>query len=91
MFDNIHGIPISVIAKWPLPNYVNPVRRTWFLPYGYAFEIVGSLILGLRLYNRFTRKQGSPGIDDVFIAVAWVFALILTILLSLGTFKNIFS
>jgi hypothetical protein len=75
--------PLSVLASWPTPNYVNPQTR------GPAGKIVGSIlitlvtvILVLRLYTRRFISKGL-GIDDVLIILAYVRSSSLTWLLHL--------
>ena len=64
--------PLSVIASWPTPNYINPVTR------GNAALVVNIVMISLsfivtclRLYTRL-RITRSAGLDDVFIAIAMV-------------------
>ncbi|KAI0128949.1 integral membrane protein [Xylariales sp. AK1849] len=65
-------IPLSVLASWPKPNYVNPETR------GPAAEIVGiilvslvTIIIVLRLYTRQFISKGF-GLDDILIFVSYV-------------------
>ncbi|KAE9368311.1 hypothetical protein N431DRAFT_347037 [Stipitochalara longipes BDJ] len=83
-FSDVRPVPLSVILSWPKPNYVDPIRR------GPALVIVNSLLLpvalvivGLRLYTRLVICR-SAGLDDLFIALAAVPAIGLTIAVCLA-------
>ena len=65
-------IPISVAASWPSPNYTNPERRTWLLPYSVALQTFVTIVLLVRLWVRFTKQAGKIGPDDVLIVLSWV-------------------
>lgn len=64
--------PASVLASWPAPNYVNPVRRG---PAGQIVSIIlavaAAVVLAMRMYTRL-RVVRSFGLDDVLILVAFV-------------------
>jgi hypothetical protein len=66
------SIPLDYIFLWPKPNYINPERRTWFVPYAITLEVVTTVIVGARLFARFKRDAGRPGLDDVLMVIAWV-------------------
>ncbi|KAH7563537.1 hypothetical protein BM1_00584 [Bipolaris maydis] len=76
--------PLSVILSWPAPNYHDPVTR------GPALVIVNSIFIALtflivaaRLYTRIVIKRWF-GVDDVFILLALLFAVGLTIIVLLA-------
>lgn len=86
--------PASVLASWPAPNYVDPVRRG---PAGQIVSIVlavaAAVVLAMRMYTRL-RVVRSFGLDDVLILVAFVrmnhtperpFSELLTLNLTLDT------
>ncbi|KAJ4989844.1 hypothetical protein SVAN01_04681 [Stagonosporopsis vannaccii] len=79
--------PFDVILSWPTPNYANPVTR------GDALIIVNSifialvvLVVGLRMYTRLAIKRWF-GLDDVFILLALLFTIGLTIVVLLANVK----
>lgn len=70
-------IPLKLYAAWPNPNFVDPVRR------GDALVVINVLLIILvtlafilRLYWRLSKSQG--GIDDIMIAIAYLFTVGLT-------------
>lgn len=65
MPGNLQNIPASVIASWPTPNYIDPVRRTWMPAYAGVLQVVMTLMLGTRLWLRTQKKAGALGLDDV--------------------------
>ncbi|TID22645.1 hypothetical protein E2P81_ATG01771 [Venturia nashicola] len=65
-------VPLSAIAKWPPPNFTNPQRRTWFIPYSVTLFLLASLVVAARLWTRMNRKAGVYGLDDSFILGAWI-------------------
>jgi hypothetical protein len=67
-----YKIPISIVATWPKPNYINPERRTWVAPVGLLFEICTTLLLAARLWVRITRQAGRFSLDDALMIGAWV-------------------
>jgi hypothetical protein len=68
-------IPFSVAAQWPSPNYTNPERRTWLVPYSVTLQVFVTIVLLVRLWVRFTRQAGKIGPDDFLIAMSWVKSL----------------
>ncbi|KFY25173.1 hypothetical protein V493_04777 [Pseudogymnoascus sp. VKM F-4281 (FW-2241)] len=71
--------PPEVVATWPKPNYVDPVRR------GNESEVVQSflaalvtVILIIRLYARIAITKAGIGLDDTMMIISWVFAMGLT-------------
>lgn len=76
----VRDIPLSVLFSFPTPNYVDPVTR------GPALIIVNAIFLSLctialllRLYTRVFIKRWF-GSDDVFIILAYVGTLSLSLL-----------
>ncbi|QDS68591.1 hypothetical protein FKW77_000730 [Venturia effusa] len=67
-------IPLSAVAKWPLPNYTNPERRRWFIPYSITLFVVSTLVVAARLWTRMSMKAGHYGLEDTMILGAWTFA-----------------
>ncbi|KAI5370883.1 hypothetical protein Slin14017_G017620 [Septoria linicola] len=65
MPGNLQSIPASVIANWPPPNYIDPVRRTWMPAFAGTFQAVATLLLVTRLCLRANGKAGKFGLDDV--------------------------
>ncbi|KAH0545366.1 hypothetical protein FGG08_000507 [Glutinoglossum americanum] len=81
----LRPIPLEVLKSWPKPNYVNPVRR------GPALLIVNAILLPIttaviigRLYARLKIVR-SAGLDDLFIALAYIPTVGLTICVCLGS------
>ncbi|KAF3004185.1 hypothetical protein E8E13_006247 [Curvularia kusanoi] len=79
--------PIDVILTWPTPNYVNPETR------GNALVVVNSIlialvvmIVGLRMYTRLSIKRWF-GLDDIFILIALLFTIGLTVVVLLANQK----
>jgi len=65
--------PKEVLATWPTPNYVDPVRR------GPALMIVQiilvvlvTIFVGMRLYARLLITRARIGLDDILIVFSWV-------------------
>lgn len=64
--------PLSVIATWPTPNYVNPQRRDWGVVIMCAILWGAAMvILMMRLWARLV-LQHNAGLDDLFIVLAMV-------------------
>jgi len=64
-------IPIEVIATWPAPNYINPVRRgpeLWIV--SCIFLSIATLCVGARLYSRIFIRRWF-GADDALIIIAY--------------------
>jgi hypothetical protein len=65
-------LSVSDIAKWPTPNYADPVKRAPALTVVNAFFFsLMTIVLGLRLYSKAAIKK-SLGIEDVLICFSWV-------------------
>jgi hypothetical protein len=56
-------------------------RRGWMPAYAITVQAVTTLLLTIRLISRFNRTGGRLGMDDVLISLAWVFGLVMTILI----------
>ena len=79
----MRDIPLKVYASWPAPNYVNPVTR------GNELLITNIILITLVTFSIVIRiisrlKQARPGIDDVFIFIAYIFTIGLTIVVIMG-------
>ena len=76
-------LTLSSIAKWPTPNYADPVKRapTLTVVNVFFFSLM-TIILALRFYSKAAIKK-SLGIDDVLICFTWVYNwLVIRILLA---------
>jgi hypothetical protein len=73
-----YKIPLSIIAKWPKPNFVDPDRRQWFTPYVIVLHVAATIIVWTRIWTRVRREAGGFGADDALIIGAWVSPLIYT-------------
>lgn len=67
-----YKIPLSVIAQWPTPNYINPTKRIWAAPFSIVLMVISTLVIAARIYARITRAAGAFGLDDTLIILAWV-------------------
>lgn len=72
MPGNFHSVPESVIASWPRPNYIDPVRRGWLPGFACAFLGVSTVLIAGRFYMRARRQAGDFGYDDLLIFTGWV-------------------
>lgn len=64
--------PASVIASWPAPNYVNPVRRgPGLLVVNVVFSSLAFILTVLRVYTR-AFITATAGLDDVLAVLALV-------------------
>lgn len=64
--------PLSVIASWPPPNYVNPETRGPAVIIVLAiFLAIVTLLIAIRIYTRIFVSRGF-GLDDVLIILAYV-------------------
>jgi hypothetical protein len=57
-----------------------PGKRTWMPAYAISIQVFTTVLLGVRLASRFKRHGGRPGMDDLFIVLAWLLGLLLTTL-----------
>ncbi|KAM0704190.1 hypothetical protein Q7P35_008423 [Cladosporium inversicolor] len=78
MIANIYFPTRAEVAAWPKPNYDDPVRRIWIVPYAIVFQLVAIACVVARLYVRLRMRKDTAGIDDVFLTLALVFAIALT-------------
>ncbi|KFX91855.1 hypothetical protein O988_04425 [Pseudogymnoascus sp. VKM F-3808] len=71
--------PPEVMATWPKPNYVDPVRRgnESIIIQGVLIALV-VIFVSIRLYARLAITKAGIGLDDVLICVSTVFGLGLT-------------
>ena len=72
MIANIYFPTIAEVAAWPKPNYDDPVRRIWIMPYMIIFQLVAVACVIARLYVRLRMRKDTAGIDDVFLILALV-------------------
>lgn len=75
MPGNFHAVPESVIASWPEPNYIDPVRRSWMPAFACTFLGVSTVLVAGRFYLRARNKAGAFGLDDLLIFTGWLFAV----------------
>ncbi|KAF2666783.1 hypothetical protein BT63DRAFT_457739 [Microthyrium microscopicum] len=77
-------VPLAVLLKWPLPNYINPETRgseVWAV--SFIFLILSTICVGLRLYTRvFVRKWIGP--DDLLILIAYLSTVAVTACVAVG-------
>ncbi|KAF2476573.1 uncharacterized protein BDR25DRAFT_375541 [Lindgomyces ingoldianus] len=80
----MRNIPPDVLLSWPTPNYQDPATR------GNALIIVNAvfislvmLVVSLRIYTRLAIKRWF-GSDDVFIMLALIFSIALTVIVILA-------
>jgi hypothetical protein len=72
MIANIYFPTPAEVAAWPKPNYDDPVRRIWIIPYMIVFQLVAVACVIARLYVRLRLRKDTAGIDDVFLILALV-------------------
>ncbi|KAK8214032.1 hypothetical protein IWZ01DRAFT_539937 [Phyllosticta capitalensis] len=67
--------PLDEIAKWPKPNYVNPVTRgNGIVVLNVVLASISLAMLALRIYSRVYLKRWF-GSDDIYMIIAFVFAI----------------
>ena len=71
MPGNFHAVPEAVLATWPKPNYIDPVRRPWLPAVAMTLLGVSTVLISGRFYLRARRQAGDFGLDDLFIFVGW--------------------
>lgn len=72
----MRDIPLTKYRDWPDANYVNPVTRgNELLITNIFFIILVTVCIVVRMYSRLT--QSAPGIDDIFILIAYFFTCVL--------------
>ena len=69
MPGNINSLPLWQLETWPTPNYDNPLRRSWMLPYSVTLQAFSTVLVATRLWLRATNQAGKIGLDDVCIYV----------------------
>jgi hypothetical protein len=69
---NIYSTTPTEFAAWPTPNYGDPERRAWILPYAIIMQIVAFVCVIGRLIVRLHIRKDTAGLDDVFIIMALV-------------------
>jgi hypothetical protein len=63
-------LPLEMIASWPKPNYVDPIRRgPSIIILNIILYTLVLVIVSIRTYTRL-RISRSFGIDDAFILIA---------------------
>ncbi|KAI7562962.1 hypothetical protein KC317_g8059, partial [Hortaea werneckii] len=87
MPGNIINLTPADIAAWPTPNYDNPDEETWATPYAVIWYAASTLLLGLRLWLRFTAKAGNVGLDDILMIFAWLGSTLYTVVFILASEK----
>ncbi|QIW95024.1 hypothetical protein AMS68_000542 [Peltaster fructicola] len=79
MPGNLHTVTFEEIAAWPTPNYVDPPdARTWLPGFAIFWCILASLFVIARIYLRIRNLAGGFGLDDVFLIIGWIFAIVFT-------------
>ena len=77
----IESAPISVIASWPKPNYINPDDRGLGLEYVcIIFASLGLVTVLARLYSRLFITK-AIGVDDLLVVIALGFLTALMVLI----------
>lgn len=69
---NIYSTTPTELAAWPAPNYADPERRAWILPYAIITQVVAIVCVIGRLIVRLRIRKDTAGLDDVFIIMALV-------------------
>ena len=65
--------PPEVMATWPEPNYVNPVRRgNESIIIQAVLVALVTLFVSIRLYARLVITKAGIGLDDVLIVISAV-------------------
>ena len=75
MPGNFHEVPASIIATWPKPNYVDPVRRTWLPALACTLLAVSTVLISGRFFLRIRKQAGAFGYDDALIAIGWLVSI----------------
>ncbi|KAI6831932.1 hypothetical protein KC340_g3538 [Hortaea werneckii] len=87
MPGNLISITPEDIQSWPEPNYNDPVQRKWMPPYTITLCAASTIMLGLRLWLRATKKAGNLGLDDLLLLGAWVTVVLFTALCNLAALR----
>lgn len=69
---NIYTTTPTEFAAWPAPNYGNPERRAWIVPYAIIMQVVACVCVVGRLIVRLRVRKDTAGMDDGFIVLALV-------------------
>lgn len=69
---NIYSTTPSDFAAWPAPNFIDPERRAWIVPYAIIMQIFTLVCVVGRLLVRFRMRKDTAGVDDIFIIMALV-------------------
>ncbi|KAK6441144.1 hypothetical protein LTR95_002641 [Oleoguttula sp. CCFEE 5521] len=85
MPGNLPPLTPSIIASFPTPNYVDPVRRRWMPALAGTLQAFSTLFVLTRLWLRARKQAGSLGLDDALIGFAWLGSIALTTLTLLET------
>ncbi|KAI5362166.1 hypothetical protein Slin15195_G058170 [Septoria linicola] len=72
MPGNIINLTPADIAKWPTPNYDDPVRRHWMPEYAGVLYGIATLVVVTRLWLRMNKRAGGLGFDDVLLICGWL-------------------
>ena len=75
MPGNFHEIPPEVLANWPKPDYIDPVRREWLPALACTLLGLSTILVAGRFYLRLRREAGDFGLDDLFIGLGWLFSV----------------
>ncbi|KAI7284066.1 hypothetical protein KC345_g2565 [Hortaea werneckii] len=87
MPGNLISITPEDIQAWPKPNYNDPVQRQWMPPYTITLCAASTIMLGMRLWLRATKKAGNLGLDDLLLFGAWVTVVLFTALCNLAALR----
>lgn len=69
---NIYTTTPTEFAAWPAPNYGNPERRAWIVPYAIIMQVAACVCVVGRLIARLRVRKDTAGMDDGFIVLALV-------------------
>jgi hypothetical protein len=69
---NIYSTTPIEFAAWPAPNYIDPARRAWIVPYAIITQLVAFVCVVGRMLVRFRVRKDTAGVDDIFIIMALV-------------------
>ena len=73
--------PLSVIASWPTPNYVDPTNRGPALEYVcIIFSVLAITIVAARIYSRLVITR-APGWDDFLVVVGLIFSIAMSVMI----------
>ena len=85
------NIPFSAVLAWPKPNYINSTQQAWLVPLAIALQVLVGIILGLRLWARWTRRAGVLGVDDILVTVGAVFGAAMSGLVCNGKLPGVLT